>query len=180
MTLMTRISRLFRADMHAVLDSLEEPAALLHDAIREMDELLAQDERRLHKLERQQAELAAAAAECAAFDQRSEGELALCFEAGKDELARTLVRRRLENEQRLSLIARRTEAARAAATETHTRLAAQRQRLGELRQLAAVSDAAQLREDAAQGAQAWDTFAPITDAAVEIAFLREKQMRSPS
>ena len=46
MVLISRISRLFRADLHAVLDRIEEPEALLRQAIREMEELLAQDEQR--------------------------------------------------------------------------------------------------------------------------------------
>jgi len=33
MALITRVSRLFRADVNAVLDHLEEPALLLHQAV---------------------------------------------------------------------------------------------------------------------------------------------------
>ena len=41
MTLITRLSRLFRADFHAVLDRIEEPETLLRQAIREMEEEIA-------------------------------------------------------------------------------------------------------------------------------------------
>jgi len=51
MLLISRISRLFRADLHAVLDRIEEPEALLRQAIREMEELLAQDEQRSRLLQ---------------------------------------------------------------------------------------------------------------------------------
>ena len=44
MTLLTRISRLFRADFHALLDSLEEPDVLLRQALREMEEEMLRDE----------------------------------------------------------------------------------------------------------------------------------------
>ena len=37
MALITRISRLFTADFHAVLDRIEEPDVLLKHAIREME-----------------------------------------------------------------------------------------------------------------------------------------------
>ena len=41
MALITRVSRLFQADFHAVLDRIEEPEVLLRQAVREMEEELA-------------------------------------------------------------------------------------------------------------------------------------------
>ncbi len=46
MALITRVSRLFQADFHAVLDRIEEPEVLLRQAVREMEEEL-QDARRM-------------------------------------------------------------------------------------------------------------------------------------
>ena len=46
MALITRVSRLFQADFHAVLDRIEDPEALLRQAVREMEEELAHDEQR--------------------------------------------------------------------------------------------------------------------------------------
>ena len=37
MALINRLSRLFKADFHAVLDQIEEPELLLKQAIREME-----------------------------------------------------------------------------------------------------------------------------------------------
>jgi len=37
MTLITRVSRLFRADMHGILDWLEEPETVLKQAVRDME-----------------------------------------------------------------------------------------------------------------------------------------------
>ena len=42
MALITRVSRLLRADVHAVLDRLEEPDVLLQQAIRDMEEVVAE------------------------------------------------------------------------------------------------------------------------------------------
>ena len=44
MALITRVARLFRADLHAVLDRIEEPDVLLKQAVREMEEELASEE----------------------------------------------------------------------------------------------------------------------------------------
>ena len=48
MALVTRLSRLFQADFHAVLDQIEEPDLQLRQAVREMQ--IALD----HDLQRQQ------------------------------------------------------------------------------------------------------------------------------
>ena len=54
MTLITRLSRLFHADVNAVIDQLEEPELLLKQAIREMEETLNNDERQLKLLNLEQ------------------------------------------------------------------------------------------------------------------------------
>jgi phage shock protein A len=47
MTLITRVSRLFKADVHGILDALEEPEAILKQAVREMEDEI--EKSRLHK-----------------------------------------------------------------------------------------------------------------------------------
>ncbi len=58
MALINRMSRLFTADVHAVLDRLEEPDVLLKHAVREMEEELARNEQRARALELEQPALA--------------------------------------------------------------------------------------------------------------------------
>ena len=45
MTLINRMSRLFKADVHGILDQLEDPAIALKQAIREMEIQVLDDER---------------------------------------------------------------------------------------------------------------------------------------
>ena len=51
MALITRFTRLFTADLHALLDRLEEPDVVLKQAIREMEEELAGREQRIRRLD---------------------------------------------------------------------------------------------------------------------------------
>ncbi len=46
MALVTRLTRLFQADFHAVLDRIEEPELQLRQAVREMQFALEQDRQR--------------------------------------------------------------------------------------------------------------------------------------
>ncbi len=57
MALITRVSRLFQADFHAVLDRIEEPDVLLRQAVREMEEELARDEQRSKLLQHELRQL---------------------------------------------------------------------------------------------------------------------------
>ena len=89
MALITRLSRLFRADMHAVLDRIEEPQQLLQQAIREMEEALLHEEQQLKLLQHEQGQLQRRLQGLEQSLEKSEEELDLCFESNKEELARS-------------------------------------------------------------------------------------------
>lgn len=176
MTLMTRIARLFRADIHAVLDRIEEPDLLLRQAIREMEEDLDRDRRQLQALEREQARLAAREAELQGTLPSIDEELNLCFNAGKDDLARALVRRKLEIGRAQKAAAQKRETLDAQRADLQSRIAENRAQLDDIRQKAEVladSAADHGRDVPACGRS---DFA-IRDEDVEVAFLREKQRR---
>ena len=66
MALITRLTRLFEADFHAVLDRIEEPELQLKQAVREMRLALDQDRQRSKLLQHEAAQLDKAAAESSA------------------------------------------------------------------------------------------------------------------
>ena len=101
MALIHRVSRLFKADFHAVLDQIEEPEILLKQAIREMEDDLEATERRIRLCEHEQEALAVRRGELEGALADIDGQLDLCFESGKDDLAKKLVRRKLESERLL-------------------------------------------------------------------------------
>ncbi len=101
MALINRISRLIRADVHAVLDNLEEPEQLLKQAIRDMEEELAATERRLKLREHDQRALGERIREMEDSAAEQQQQLDLCFESDKDDLAKTLIRNKLEAQRLL-------------------------------------------------------------------------------
>jgi len=52
MAIMTRLLRLWKADMHGVMDQLEDKALLLKQCLREMETSLRQKQARLEQLRR--------------------------------------------------------------------------------------------------------------------------------
>ena len=175
MTLMARMTRLLRADLHAVLDRIEEPAALVRQAVREMEALLAEDQRRLERLRESHRELLTRDSELARAIAASDQELDLCFAAAQENLARALVRRKLENERLRRLGTRRQASLEKMLATLEGRVREEGLRLEEMRQqvvLAAGDDTYPSPETdplpAGQAIRAED---------VEIAFLREQQRR---
>ena len=96
MALITRLSRLFRADIHAVLDHMEEPDVLLRQAVREMEESLENSAREIALLQRELTRLEKHRIALADQLEKLDSEIAVCFDSGNEELARSFIRRRLE------------------------------------------------------------------------------------
>lgn len=179
MALINRVSRLFTADLHAVLDRIEEPDALLRQAIREMEEQLASAEQRIGRLAHERDELARRRQEIDRSLADVAEQLDVCFESGEEQLARSLIRRRLESgrlaahlENRQAANAKELDKEQAALDENARRLESMRQK-AEL-----LTD----RPEDAYGSgadEAHREFA-VGEDEVEVAFLREQQRRAKS
>jgi phage shock protein A len=180
MALITRISRLFQADLHAVLDRIEEPAVLLRQAVREMEDALAHDDQRMKLIVHEHGQLAARQRELEHSLGNIEEELDICFSSGKEDLARALIKRRLENQRLDELLSRKRHTLEESRAELGKRIRENRTHLESLQQKAELL----CEDDGNTPAETdWSPVDVPTQIAVgeddiEIAFLREKQQRS--
>jgi phage shock protein A len=178
MTLITRVSRLFRADMHAVLDRLEEPEVLLRQAVREMKEDLVDDEQRIKRLNHEYVQLTARQDDLNQSLAEIEQELDVCFDSGKGDLARSLIRRKLEAQRFLRFLVRKRETQEETLSGLKARLKENRTHLESIRQKAELLAAENSVEPSRDN---WDEpDRPVRDEDVEVAFLREQQKRRSS
>ena len=99
MALINRVVKLFRADINAVLDNIEEPELLLKQAIREMQDDLFESEKQVNTLEAELLKIAATETRLKKSIAAIKPELDLCFQSEKHDLARSLIKRRLETER---------------------------------------------------------------------------------
>jgi len=176
MALITRISRLLQADLNAVMDRLEEPGTLLAQSVREMEASLADDEATLSRLRHQHQR---AHARRAQLDQALTGigdELAVCLDAGADDLARGLLRRRLETTRARDQLGRQAGELDGRIQALAERIRRHREQLATTRaraETALTNEPTTLAPDSP-----WADPAPIvTDADVEVALLAEKRLR---
>jgi len=182
MALITRVARLFRADLHAVLDRLEEPETLLRQALREMEEAQGRDEQRLKLLDQALAQAVTRTADLRETLDAAEAQLAACLQAGQDDLARAVIRRRLEAEQALKALTRRRAELEAAHTELAARVREDRSRLEAMRQKVEVLAEP---DPAAHPSRPWEDLGlgahvGVQAADVELALLAAKQSRPVS
>jgi phage shock protein A len=175
--LINRLARLVTADIHAVLDRIEEPESLLKQAVREMEEELAAGEQRVRRLRRDRDRMKAHREELEQALAQLEEELDSCFAAGEDTLARAVVRRKLEAEQAFQSITKRltdvdqhVAQAGAALKEHHIRLDSMRQKSELLAEDTPDTDGFRTCNG--------DERSSPRDEDVDVAFLREKQRRS--
>lgn len=98
MALISRFSALVKADAHAILDRIEDPLVVLRQSVREMRSEMAITEQAVSRLEQQVSNLE---------KQRADGELAMqhlasqlddALGAGRDDLARSVIRHRLQQQ----------------------------------------------------------------------------------
>lgn len=181
MALINRVSRLFKADFHAVLDQIEEPEQVLKQAIRDMEDELQASEQRIATCAQECEGLALRQTELEGSVRDFAGQLDLCFESGKDELARGLIRRKLEAERLLQRLNSRLDVNAAFLADQRRLLEENRNTLDSLRQKSEV-----FSRQSSSGRAVSEFEDPtwlagdmnVSEDEVEIAFLREQSVRS--
>ena len=179
MTLITRITRLVKADLHGILDGLEEPEEVIKQAIRDMEEDIATQERHLEELRAVLQRLAREAQETTTAMQEIESQIDICFAAENEPLAKNLIRKRLEMARRAKGIARTQEETQAQSDGLATRIATHKAQLASVVQKLQVYEETRPRHPLASSPCApLQGGSVITDDEVEVAFLEEKRRRS--
>lgn len=184
MALINRISRLVKADFHAVLDQIEEPEQLLKQAIRDMEDELAETEQRIKLCAHDQEALVVRMRELEATIGEVDAQLDLCFKSKKEDLAKSQIRRKLEAERVLKRLKATFGANATFLEDQQASLDENRATLESLRQKAELFakrtssqvDGASEFVDIGRMAREMN----VSDDEVEIAFLREKDARSGS
>jgi phage shock protein A len=141
-----------------------------------MEEELARDEQRSKVLQHEQQQLVTRASELDRTLQEIETELDTCLDAGNDDLARACIRRKLEAQRFGKHLVRKRGTLKVTLDDLDARLRENRARLDSMRQKAEL-----LAGESARPADDRDMpDASVRDEDVEVALLREKQLRRRS
>ncbi len=175
MALINRFTRLFTADLHAVLDRIEEPDTLLKQAVREMEEELTRMQTQARTLRADLERFRSTESELQQRGTELEDELDVCFASGEELLARSLVKRKLEIGRHAKAIAARREATTQACTDLDNAIAENQRHLAGMRQKLELL--VEESEHRGAGEHPVGDFTVGNDE-IEVAFLREKQRRA--
>ncbi len=93
MGIMTRIVRIFRADIHGVMDQLEDKELLLKQYLRDMEAALAEKEARLRKLKTARNQAGQEHAKYNLEIEKIEQDLCVAVQKDKDDIARLLIKK---------------------------------------------------------------------------------------
>ena len=94
MSVFSRVFRLCKADLHGVMDQLEDKGLLLKQCLREMEESLKHKETRLDQIDRAGEQIKRALARHNEESFKLEQDLELAVGKEKDDIARMLIRKR--------------------------------------------------------------------------------------
>ena len=103
MKLIKRLNKLITADAHAVLDSIEDPHALLKQAMRDMQAVIEEDQLLLEQTSNNLEKLKQQGLVLQKEREKLNQDLDLCLNSDNEELARNVVKKKLYLVQRLEL-----------------------------------------------------------------------------
>ncbi len=175
MALITRVSRLLRADVHAVVDRLEEPDVLLRQGIRDMEEVAVWRRKRVMAVRKEHQQLRRRGEDVAERLVELAQQLDAAIGAGNDDVARGVVRRQLESKALKAMLDERMENLVQDIARQEAVLASQES------ELAALKQKAEILTDSGESCST-DSFSSsvpcsISDDEVEAALLRESERR---
>ena len=179
MTLVQRLTRFIKADLHGLLDSLEAPEDIVQQTIRDMEEALGQKAHHLSTLRTRLQRLQAEQHDLARVAQEIDHNIDLCFEAGNETLVRTLLRQRLDTRQQAQQLSCTLEDVQTQSATCERTIAEQRDQLAAV--VAHYQRYSATRPEPASAPPAmapWGRHSSVTEETVELAFLEEKRRRA--
>jgi len=172
MNILTRISRLFKADIHGILDNLEQPKIILQQSIRDMQNEVDKAEIIISELDMQQATLEQKHQSLKTTLKELQSQLQFCLQENNESLAKSVIRKKLQVDlslkEHVGQLANILEEKKLKISETEER----KERLQAIRdKLALFTEKTRFNESTL----ATELNSGITQDDIELAFLYEKQ-----
>ncbi len=166
MTIVNRMSRMIKADIHGIMDKVEEPKLMLKHALREMDELIEKEEEKQRNLASNLVQIDDHEKKLKSLFDASNKQLQMCLGENNEDLAKKIVRKKLEIERQFQLNGERRQEIIKQSQYVNERLEEWRARRNEIVSQIQLAD---LKSDASMV----DIEGPVSDDDVEIAYLEE-------
>lgn len=181
MALVSRMVRLFKADLHSILDQLEEPEAILNQAVREMEEEIASNEDQLEKLS-VKINFLNKKKECWQLGLADlEKRIDICFQEQQDTLVKSLIKKKLETMRCLDIGEQKQQELIGRKKDLAAKLNGQKESLTTIldeKRLLAESYTDDSDKDQSWQWSEYRSDLSITEAEIDAVFLQEKSRRN--
>lgn len=178
MAVLSRMMRLFKADVHGVMDQLEDKGLLLKQYLREMEASLEEKEGRLNRIESALRQAVSEIDQREEEVQKLENDLDLAVRKEKDDIARMLIRKRRSLQGSCEQLKHQTETLTQEKSSLFETLARQRLQYDQLK-VKVATFRQQARSEGFDGiiaadepSQAWRT---LTEEEIELELLQRKE-----
>lgn len=177
MSVLTRMTRLFKADVHGILDAIEDPRTIVKQSIREMQGEIAKSEQALEVLRSAQERAKRQREAHASGLSEVEQQVILCAQAGNPALTKSIIRKKLEMQRRGDFLQREGEKLAKENLQVTETLTKRREQLREIQEKFEL-----FSEDVANSTESTSAFEDglrVSDEEVEVAFLKVISEQSP-
>ncbi len=182
MTLFTRIARLFSADVHSIIDNLEDPEAILKQSIREMQIAIDNSQTQLLNLNKHHDRYTTAQKKLVTTRDGFEQQLDIAFADNNEALSKSLLGKKLESEYQLEMTELELENLSKQQTEQQSHLEEQQEKLKAIMEKLSLFCDLPTRDWRDDGTNSSNNkyHTVITKDDIELAYLQERQRRSPT
>jgi phage shock protein A len=106
---MTRFTRIFKADIHGVMDQIENKELILKQCLREMEASLAKNKAKLNQLKTDLEQHRNVIRQLEHEKAKSEHDVKTAIEKEKEDIARLLIKKRLKSDRQVEALSRHAE-----------------------------------------------------------------------
>lgn len=172
MSILTRITSLFKADIHGILDNLEQPEIVLKQAIRDMQDEIDKATATIGILSQQRDRMLQKKQTLSGHVQELQYQLQFCFNEDNETLAKSVIRKKLQAEITLNQISGQLKNINEDINQLTNETKERQQKLETIRdKLTLFSEQAEFKENSTVS----ETVSSVTVDDVELAFLHEKK-----
>ena len=175
MGIFNRIGRLWKADVHGIIDSLEEPRRILKQALRDMQDEIEESTGRLEAIRSEEERMSKRRSRVNESLDDTVKQIEVAFGAEDLKLARTFVRKRLELERMVSHLEIRLAEIAATKSTAEQTLSGQREQYQRVAEKAEILCEAESRRECNSSSVGDELFVSEND--VEVAMLEERNRR---
>lgn len=179
MALIRRIARLFKADMHGILEQLEDPRAVLAQAVRDMEAEIEKNQTALREQTREIEHVERRKTECSKRIDEINAQIQLCLKQSDETLAKSAIRRRLEMQAAARAAAQKAETLAKETANLQLKIKDQQKQLQSVREKMSILSESTVRagvvENCFSDVCVTDMPGSVSDEEVQIAYLAEME-----